>query len=62
MHEAYNLVLYTTTFGLFAFGCFYDTQELIEAKLAQMGTPWTHHYGGRYKYLTFLNMVIKSNL
>jgi len=57
MYEALNLAWYSLVFGLFGLGCIYDTQDILEENLKKLGTPYTQHYGGRYKYLTFLDMV-----
>lgn len=57
MPEFLSLIFFAVIAGLYHLGVHYDTQEEYEQKLLEMGTPYTKQFGGRYKFLTYLDMV-----
>lgn len=57
MPETLSLIFFAVNAGLFILGVLYDTQEEYEQKLLEMGTPYIKQFGGRYKFLTYLDMV-----
>lgn len=40
-------------------GILHDRSEAMHKKMEENGTPYKNHFGGRYKYLTYLDMVSK---
>lgn len=50
---------YFTVFCLYMAGILHDRSEAMHKKMEENGTPYKNHFGGRYKYLTYLDMVSK---
>jgi hypothetical protein len=52
-----SFFIYLTITILFYVGILFDTQKIMEDHFKELGIPYNMTYGGRYKYLTYLNMV-----
>lgn len=53
----FNFFAYLSITLLYYVGILYDTQQIMEERFKELGIPYNMTYGGRYKYLTYLNMV-----
>ena len=57
MKQIVILVIYSLISCLYLAAITYNTQDLLEKKYQEMGITYKRTYGGRFKFLTFLNLV-----
>ena len=53
----FHVLIQSTLFGLFAYCFYFDTVLFRGKKYAKVGFPFDDSYGGRAKFLTYINLV-----